>query len=218
MQALAAALLETAMAWEQAGQAHEDVRESMGAVDETCLEQMRLVGRDLRPGSLLLAAVADDRTYATWPAGGEERLQALGAHGLSLGSDRAKALVQRADTGWACLSRPDVFPVVHDSVKRSSRPIGQRVRQARPALTQAQEALARRPGQRHAAQEVSEAQALVEARQAAVGRGEEAHHTSRGPFESLAHTLPPVHLSHATPPTAAQVARPRTAAVEGLAA
>ena len=74
---------------------------------------------------------------------------------------------------------PDFFHVVHDIVKSYSLPIGQRLRQARQELTKAQEALARRQGQHQAAQEVSEAKALVDARQAEVMRWEEAHHTYR---------------------------------------
>ena len=155
MQALEAALLETAMAWEQAGQAHEEVREIIGAVDETFLEQMMLVCMDLRTGYLLLEEVADDRTYATWKAAVEERLTTLGAQVLYLVSDRAKALVQLAETGLECLSMPDFFHVVHDLVKSYTLPIGQRVRHARQELTKAQEALARRQGQRQTAQEAS---------------------------------------------------------------
>jgi len=218
MQALEAALLETAMAWEQAGQAHAEVREIIGAVDETFLERMILVFMDLPTGYLLLEDVAEDRTYATWKTLVEERLKALGAHVLYLVSDRAKALVQLAETGLECLSMPDFFHVVHDIVQSYSLPIGQRLHQARQELTKAQEALARRQGQRQAAQEASEAKALVEMKQADVGRWEEAHHTYRGLLESLSHTLHPFHLSDSTPQTSAQVESQLTAAVEGMAA
>lgn len=218
MKALEAALLETAMAWEQAGQAHAEVREIIGAVDETFLERMILVCMDLPTGYLLLEEVAEDRTYATWKALVEERLKVLGAHVLYVVSDRAKALVQLAETGLECLSMPDFFHVVHDIVKSYSLPIGQRLRQARQELTRVQEALARRQGQRQAAQETSEAKALMEARQAEVGHWEEAHHTYRGLLESLSHTLHPFHLSDSTPQTSAQVASQLTAAVEGIAA
>jgi hypothetical protein len=178
MQALEAALLETTMAWEQAGQAPAEAREIIGAADETFLERMILVFMDLSTGYLLLEDVAEDRTYATWKALIEERLKALSAHVLYLVSDRAKALVQLAETGLECLSMPDCFHVVHDIVKSYSLPIGQRLRHARQELTKAQEALARCQGQRQAAPETSEAKALVETRQAEVGRWEEAHHTS----------------------------------------
>jgi hypothetical protein len=66
MQALEAALLETAAAWEKDGCASGEVREIIGAVDETFLERMILVFMDLSTGYLVLEAVADDRTYATW--------------------------------------------------------------------------------------------------------------------------------------------------------
>lgn len=218
MQTLEAALLETAMAWEQAGQAHAEVREIIGAVDETFLERMILVFMDLPTGYLLLEEVAEDRTYATWKALVEERLKALGTHVLYLVSDRAKALVQLAETGLECLSMPDFFHVVHAIVQSYSLPIGQRLRQARQELTQAQEALARRQGQRQAAQETSEAKALAEARQAEVMRWEEAHHAYRGLLERLSHTLHPFHLSDSTPQTSAQVESQLTAAVEEIAA
>jgi hypothetical protein len=62
MQALEGALLETAAAWEKDGCAGGEVREIIGAVDETFLERMMLVFMDLSTGSLVLEAVADDRT------------------------------------------------------------------------------------------------------------------------------------------------------------
>src|SRR5712691_2789160 len=49
-QALEAALLETAGAWEKEGHADGEGRESIGAVDETFLEQMILVFLDLTTG------------------------------------------------------------------------------------------------------------------------------------------------------------------------
>ena len=218
MQTLEAALLETARAWESAGQAHAEVHEIIGAVDETFLERLLLVCLDLRTGYLLLEEVADDRTYATWKAVVEERLKALGAHVLSGVSDRAKALVQLADTGVECLSMPDCFHVVHDIVKSYSLPIGQRLRHARQELTKAHEALARRQGQRQATQEGSEAKALVAARQADVVRWEEAHHTYRDHLESLSHTLHPFRLSDSTPQTSAHIACQLTATVEAIEA
>src|SRR5215510_16221320 len=78
MRTLEAALLETAEAWEQDGCAGGEGREIIGAVDETFLERMMLVCLDLSTGYLLLEAVAEDRTYATWKALVDERLKALG--------------------------------------------------------------------------------------------------------------------------------------------
>jgi len=96
-QALEAAILETAGSWEQDGRAGNEGREIIGAVDETFLERMILVCMDLCTGYLLLEEVAEDRTYATWQALVEERLQALGTGVRYLVSDRAKALIQLAD-------------------------------------------------------------------------------------------------------------------------
>jgi len=218
LQTLEAALLETAAAWEQEGGAGGERREVIGAVDETFLERMLLVCLDRRTGSLLLEEVADNRTYATWKALVEERLKALGAQVLYLVSDRAKALVQLAETGLECLSMPDFFHVVHDLVKSYSLSIGQRLRHARQELTKAQEALARRLGQPQAGQEAAEAQALVEARHTDVVRWEEAPHTYRSLLESLSYTLHPCRLLDSTPQTSPQVESQRTAAVEGIAA
>src|SRR5262245_15564994 len=218
MQALEAALLETAEVWEQDGCAGGEMREIIGAVDETFLERMILVLMDLATGYLLLAEVADDRTYPTWKALVEERLKALGIEVLYVVSDRAKALIQLAEQGLECLSMPDFFHVVHEIVKSYSLAIGQRWRRAQQELTQAQEALARRQEQRQAAQEVSEAHAVVEARHAEVRRWEEAHHTYRSHLERLSHTLPPFRLVDSTPQTSAEVERQLTAAVEDIAA
>ena len=109
MSALEAALLETAGAWEKDACAGDEVREIIGAVDETFLEQMMLVLMDLRTGYLLLEDVAEDRTYATWKAGVDARLTALGTGVRYLVSDRAKALIQLAEKGLECLSMPDFF-------------------------------------------------------------------------------------------------------------
>src|SRR5215470_9918949 len=54
MQALEAALLETGAAWEKDGCASGEVREIIGAVDETFLERMILVFMDLATGYLVL--------------------------------------------------------------------------------------------------------------------------------------------------------------------
>ena len=68
LQVLETTVLKTAEGWEQDGLAGGAVREIIGAVDETFLERMILVFMDLSTGYLLLEAVAQDRTYATWKA------------------------------------------------------------------------------------------------------------------------------------------------------
>jgi hypothetical protein len=218
MQALEAVLLATAAAWEQDGRACSEVREIIGAVDETFLERMILVFMDLSTGYLLLEEVAEDRTYATWHALVDERLKALGTHVLSLVSDRAKALIQLAEQGLECLSMPDFFHVVHDITKSYSLVIGRRLSQARQDLMKAKEALARRQDWPQAAPDDREGQALIGASQAEVQQWEEMQHTYRHHLERLSLILHPFRLSDSTPQTSDQVESRLHAEVEAIEA
>jgi hypothetical protein len=177
MEALVVTSVETAQGWEQDGVAGGEVREMIGAVDETFLAQMILVFQDVPTGDIVQEEVADDRPYATWKALVDERLQALGTSVLSVVSDRAKALIQLAEPGFECLSMPDFFHCMPDMVQSYALALGRRVRQAPQELLEAQEALARLQGRAHAAHEAPEAQALVATRHTEVTRWAEAHHT-----------------------------------------
>jgi Family of unknown function (DUF6399)/IclR helix-turn-helix domain len=205
MHALEAALLETAGAWEKDACAGVEDREIIGAVDETFLEQMMLVLMDLRTGYLLLEEVAEDRTYATWKAGVEARLTALGTGVRYLVSDRAKALIQLAEQGLECLSMPDFFPCMHDLVKGSALSLARQVRHARQELTQAAAVLSKHTGPDGRPQGDAEAQHHVEVKRAAVQRWEEVQSTYRHHLETLSLTLPPLHLHDASPQTSVQV-------------
>jgi hypothetical protein len=218
MHALEAALLETAGAWEQDACAGDEVREIIGAVDETFLERMMLVLMDLRTGYLLLEEVAEDRTYATWKALVEERLTALGTGVRYVVSDRAKALIQLAEQGLECLSMPDFFHCMHDLGKRYALAIGQRLRHAQQELTKTTEALARRQGLPQAAYDAPTAQALVEGRQAEVRQWDEVRHTYRGHLETLSLTLHPFRIADAAPQTSAQVESTLQATLEAIEA
>ena len=143
--------LETAGRWDTDGVRAGEVRESIGAVDETFLQQMMRAFQDVPTGYIVQEAVADDRSYATWKAVVDARRTALGTGVLSLVSDRAKALIQLAEKGLECLSMPDFFHVVHELIKSYSLAIGRCVRHAQLALTKAEEALARRQGLAHGA-------------------------------------------------------------------
>ena len=146
MEALVVTIVETTQAWEQDGVAGGEVREIIGAVDETFLEQMILVFQDVPTGYMVQEEVADDRTYATWKALVDERLQALGTSVLYLVSDRAKALIQLAEQGLECLSMPDFFHFMHDIVKSYSLALGRRCDKRTRHLTQAEAVLARLQG------------------------------------------------------------------------
>ena len=205
MEALEAALLETAGTWEKDACAGDEVREIIGAVDETFLEQMMLVFMDLCTGYLLLEAVAEDRTYATWKAVVDERLLALRASVRYLVSDRAKALIQLAEQGLECLSMPDFFHVMHDLVKSASLAIARRVHHARQECKKAEEVLRKQPRLEGHPQAPLAAQHQVEVQRAEVQRWEGVHSTYRHHLEGLSLTLHPFHLDDSTPQTSAQV-------------
>src|SRR5207249_6923317 len=164
LHALEQAILETATAWEHEGVAAGEVRPIIGAVDETFLERMMLVFMDLVSGYVLFEEVAEDRTYTTWYALVETRLEALGVGVLYLVSDRAKALIKLAETGLECLSVPDVFHLIHDLVKSYSLAICGPLRQAQQAFNQARESLTTCQASLRSSDEAQQAQAEVEAR------------------------------------------------------
>jgi len=220
MHALEAALLETAGAWEQDACTGDEVREIIGAVDETFLEQMMLILMDLRTGYLLLEDVAEDRTYPTWKAGVEARLTTLGTGVRYLVSDRAKALIQLAEKGLECLSMPDFFHCMHDLVKSSALSLARHVRHARQELTKAEEVLHKHTGPDGGPQGDSAAQHHVAVQRAAVQRWEGVHSTYRHHLETLSLTLHPFHLHDSSPQTSAQVhsrLQTEVAAIETLA-
>jgi Family of unknown function (DUF6399)/IclR helix-turn-helix domain len=217
MQALETALLETAAAWEQEGQACGEGREIIGAVDETFLERMILVCMDLTTGYLLFEEVAEDRSYATWQTLVEERLKALGISVRYLVSDRAKALLQLAAHGLECLSMPDFFHVVHDLSKSYALAIGRRLHQARKQLEAAEHALARHLARTSVASASSQAQATVEASRTEVQRWAEVHSAYRQHMETFSLTLHPFTLYDSTPQTSAQVHTQLHAALDAIA-
>jgi hypothetical protein len=96
---------------------------------------------DLTTGYVVLEETADDRSYATWKALVDQRLDALKAQVRYVVRDRAKALIQRAEKGLECLSMPDLFHLVHDIVKSYSLALGQRLKQARQELQKAEDRL-----------------------------------------------------------------------------
>jgi Family of unknown function (DUF6399)/IclR helix-turn-helix domain len=205
MQALEEALIETAEGWEKDGLADGEVREIIGAVDETFLEQMILVFMDLKTGYLLREEVAEERTYARWKAVVEERLTALRTDVRYLVSDRAKALIQLAEQSLACLSVPDFFHVMHDLVKSYSLAIARRLQHAHKDLKQAQGVLENHQELAQADDAGSGILAEVAAKRAEVQRWEGVRSTYRQHLEVLSLTLHPFHLDDSTPQTSAQV-------------
>jgi hypothetical protein len=162
-------LLETAAAWEQEGIAHGERRPVIGAVDETFLQRMMLVFMALCSGYLLMEEVAAERSFPTWDDRVNDRLTTFGTEVLYVVRDRAKALVQLAQTGLGCLSSPDLFPLSHDLAKGYSLAIFGRLRHATRDLEQAKQRL--ETGQKNAQAEpahIEQAPAWVAAGELAV--------------------------------------------------
>ena len=167
-----------------------EVREIIGAVDETFLERMILVFMDSATGYLVLEEVADDRTYATWKALVDERLKVLGTGVLYLVSDRAKALIQLAEKGLECLSMPDFFHVIHEIIKSYSLAIGRHLRPSAPGTPPKPRKPWPEPSGTAPGRLIDdpEATAVVAARQAEVQRlGRGPAHLSTPPGDALAH-------------------------------
>jgi Family of unknown function (DUF6399)/IclR helix-turn-helix domain len=216
VQTLEQAIVEMGHAWEQDATAHGEVPEIIGAVDETFLERLLLVFLDLPTGYLLLEEAVDDRSYATWKALVDKRLDALGAPVRYLVSDRAKALIQLAEQGLECLSIPDVFHLVHDIVKSYSLAIGRQLRQARQEWQKAQDRLQRHQELESQCQASHEATRQVEATQADVRCWEAIQSEYRQRLETLSLTLHPFRIDDSTPQTSAQVESQVQAQVEAI--
>lgn len=218
MHALEHVSLATATAWEHEGRAEHEGRPIIGAVDATFLERMMLVCMDVVSGSLLCEEVAEDRSDDTWHALVEARLEALGAGVLSLVSDRAKALIKLAATGLECRSVPDLFHRIHALVKSYALAMGSRLRQARQAVSQAQESLSQCQTSHRSGVEVQQVQAVVEASAAEVTHWESVHSAYRHHLETLSWLVHPWRLVDSTRQTSAEVERQLHAEIDALEA
>jgi len=162
---------------------------------------MMLVFMDLVSGYVLFEEVAEDRTYTTWYALVETRLEALGVGVLYLVSDRAKALIKLAETGLECLSVPDVFHLIHDLVKSYSLAICGPLRQAQQAFNQARESLTTCQASLRSSDEAQQAQAEVEARAAEVEHWASVHSAYRHHLETVSLIVHPWRIFDSTPQT-----------------
>jgi hypothetical protein len=152
-----------------------------------------------------LEAVAEGRTYTTWKAGVEARLTALGTTVRSLGSDRAKALIQLAEHGLECLSMPDFFHCMHALVQSSALSLARHGRHARQELTKAEEVLRKHRGPEGRPSGDAAVQQHVESKRATVQRWAEVQRTYRHHLETLSLTLHPFHRRDSSPQTSLQV-------------
>jgi hypothetical protein len=97
------------------------------AMDETFFgDFLILVLMELSSGYLILEDISDDRRFDTWLEKAIPRLEALGLDVNHAVSDRAKALIKLAITGFDCQSGADLFHAQHDVSKWLGPTLGRR--------------------------------------------------------------------------------------------
>jgi hypothetical protein len=113
----------------------KQARKIVAGLDETFFgDFMILVLMDLRSGYLLLEEITEDRCFDTWYAKTTPRLESLGIEVSHAISDRAKALIKMAVTGFSCESGADVFHTQQDASRWLGARLGKRVTQAEKNL------------------------------------------------------------------------------------
>ncbi|BCG63334.1 MAG: hypothetical protein methR_P1036 [Methyloprofundus sp.] len=114
-------------------QVESTTRASVVAMDETFFcNFLILVLMDLRSGYLILESVATNRCFDTWFTHVEPRLKRLGIHvnHADAVTDRAKALIKLATTGFECKSGADLFHAQQDAVRWLGASLGRRLSNA----------------------------------------------------------------------------------------
>jgi hypothetical protein len=110
-------------------------REIVAGLDETFFgDFMILVMMDLNSGYLLLEDITEDRCFETWYKKTAPRLESLGIVVTHAISDRAKALIKLAITGFKCESGADVFHAQQDMSRWLGARLGKRVTAAEKTL------------------------------------------------------------------------------------
>ena len=119
----------------------KQVRKIVAGLDETFFgDFIILVLMDLRSGYLLLEEITEDRCFDTWYAKTTPRLESLGIEVNHAISDRAKALIKMAVTGFGCESGADVFHAQQDASRWLGAKLGKRVTHAEKDMATAQAA------------------------------------------------------------------------------
>lgn len=119
----------------------KQTRSIVAGLDEVFFKEfIILVMMDLRSGYLLLEEITDDRCFDTWYAKTTPRLNVLDIEVSHVVSDRAKALIKMAVTGFGCESGADVFHAQQDISRWLGAKLGKRIKQATKKLLTAQTA------------------------------------------------------------------------------
>ena len=89
----------------------------VGGADETFFDNMLIVFMDLASNYIFVETEADDRTYETWKDKVQKIVDKFGIKIKYIVSDRAKSLIKLAQSGFGCLSIPDLFHASYEIVK-----------------------------------------------------------------------------------------------------
>ncbi len=179
---------------------------------------MLLVFVDLPTGYILMEEAAEDRSYATWNTHVQARLEGLGSSVRYLVSDRARALIQLAQQGLACLSVPDLFHLLHDLSKGYSLAIARPLRQACQELVKAEAAMRRHEGFDKRRGAAGVAHRHLRATQALVTKWEAARRAYRQHLEMLSLTMHPFAICDGSPQSSVGVERRLQAELKALEA
>jgi len=209
-------IVDIAVAWEQEGIAHGEIRPVIGAGDETFLQQMLLVFMDLATGYVFGDEVAAERSDETWCGCANKRLETFGTEVWYRVSDRAQALLKLAHTGLGCPSIPEVFPLGHDLAKGSSLAIFGRLRRAKQGRDHAKQRLEKLP-QHPQAEPDHVAQAQVAAWTTAGPPWQEGGRTGRQHLAPVSRILPPWRLADSLRQTAQAGEAQRRAEIKAIA-
>jgi len=118
----------------------EKERKIVAGLDETFFgDFLILVLMDLHSGYLLLETITEDRCYETWYEKTKPRLEGLGIEVSHAISDRARALIKMAVTGFECESGADVFHAQQDVSRWMGARIGRRAAKAKKGVEKAEE-------------------------------------------------------------------------------
>ena len=121
-------------------------RSAVVAMDETFFgDFLILVLMDLSSGYLLLEDISHDRRFDTWFEKAIPRLKELGIDVNYAVSDRAKALIKLAVSGFDCQSGADLFHAQQDVSKWLGATLGRRHEQAKTQLETAEALLQKKP-------------------------------------------------------------------------
>jgi len=191
---------------EQQRQKGEAEREIVGSGDETWFNgQMLLVLMDLVSGYLVMEEEAADRSYESWDAKAQSRLQQLGLTVRHFVSDRGQALVKLATASFGCLAGADIFHAQYDISKWLGRSLHGKVGRASKQLKEAEEKRASLAEKKATPQAIAQQEQSLEQYQAelqGIEAGRQAYDEAQRSVSATVHAF---SVAENTPQTSEQV-------------